>query len=103
MVESTFSKVTATTSMTNYERRNARKRAQAARKGATQPAPDPASTKPRREGLRGVRLAFFHDEPPRRVVPRTVSTSRPQHIPIPRLKGQEGMWSHATLYLRPVC
>lgn len=87
MAASSFAKVTATTSMTNHERRSARKRAKDASNGIV--APTSAPTAPRRPGLRGVQYAFSDKEPPRRVVRRPAEATQLKQIPVPRLKEHE--------------
>lgn len=98
MVDLTYSKVTATVSMTNFERRNARKMAkELAKNGHTDVQQPPAQ--PRREGLRGRKFAYSNSEAPRRVVRRDPAATQPKAIPIPRLEGQEGLY----LYIYDHC
>lgn len=99
---SLFAKVTATTSMTNHERRLAKKAAKAAAKGVNGPDPKPTPGQPRRTGLRGKKYAFSHTEAPRLVVPRDPQATQPKTTDIPRLEGQEGMISpNYTTFLDP--
>lgn len=93
MPPSSFAKVTATTLMTNYDRRMGKKRAKLIAKGVHGPDPEPAPTQPRREGLRGKKLAFFPDKPPQLVVPRNPQAAQPNTTAIPGPEGQEGVLS----------
>lgn len=90
MVDLTYSRVTATVSMTNFERRVAKKMAkELAQTGHTET--ERPLTQPRREGLRGRKFAFSNNEAPRLVVRRDPVATQPKPIPIPRLEGQEGV------------
>lgn len=89
MADSTYSKLSATTSRTNLERRTAKLIAKdLAKVGQTNIQQPP--TQPRREGLRGRQYAYSNTEAPRRVVRRDPAATQFKPIPVPRLEGQEG-------------
>ncbi|KAG9091598.1 hypothetical protein FS749_016422 [Ceratobasidium sp. UAMH 11750] len=89
MPDSTYSKrVTQTTSLSNFERRERDKRAKLIAQGKEVPELPVRPAGSLRPGLRGVKYTYAPEDFPVLVRPRAKPTN-PGSIPVPRLEGQE--------------